>query len=178
MGFIQNAKEFFGMASPAEQPDYVEDYVEPDDYDDKYSDKYGDGYGYGDSYQDDYAAPQRAGSTPLPPLDRSRYGVPRQNDARTYPPARHSAQITTVSPKSYAEAELIGQRFRDGNPVVMDLSKLDSDLGQRLVDFASGLVFALNGSLERIAKKVFLLSPAETVVDDGERRRLERDYEA
>ena len=174
MGFIKNAKEFFGMASPAEQPDYVEDYVESDDYDDKY----GDGYGYGDSYQDDYAAPTRAGSTPLPPLDRSRYGGSRQADARPYTPERHSAQITTVSPKSYAEAELIGQRFRDGNPVVMDLSKLDSDLGQRLVDFASGLVFALNGSVERIAKKVFLLSPAETVIDDGERRRLERDYEA
>lgn len=177
MGFIQNAKEFFGMASPAEQPEYVEDYVESDDYDDKYDDKYSDSYGYGDSYQEDYAASARPGSTPLPPLDRSRYGGSRQADARPYPQARQSAQITTVSPKSYAEAELIGQRFREGNPVVMDLSKLDSDLGQRLVDFASGLVYALNGSVERIAKKVFLLSPAETVVDEGERRRLERDYE-
>ncbi len=58
----------------------------------------------------------------------------------------------------------------------MDLSKLDSDLGQRLVDFASGLVFALNGTVERIAKKVFLLSPAETTVDASERRRLEHNY--
>lgn len=177
MGFIQSAKEFFGMAAPAGEPDYVEDYVEEDEYHDKYSDKYGDDYGYGDEYREDYATPTRPGSTPLPPLDRNRYGTSRQPDDRQYARLRTATKITTVSPKSYAEAELIGKRFRDGNPVVMDLSKLDSSLGQRLLDFASGLVFALNGSVERIAKKVFLLSPAETVVDDSERRRLERDYE-
>lgn len=171
MGFIQNAKEFFGMASPTEQPDYAEDYVESEDF----SDKYNDSYGYGDSYQDDYDASAHPGSTPLPPLDRGRYGDRRSGEDR-YTSPRRSAQITTVSPKNYAEAELIGQRFREGNPVVMDLSKLDSDLGQRLVDFASGLVFALNGTVERIAKKVFLLSPAETTVDASERRRLEHNY--
>ncbi|HHY07678.1 MAG: cell division protein SepF [Lawsonella sp.] len=172
MKFVDNLKKYFGMAPPDEN-DYLDDYVEDPGYAEEYGDRYGDkysDYGYQEGEYDDYGNPP--GATPLPPLhSRDRYG----DESSRYAP-REAKQITTVSPKSYAEAELIGKRFREGNPVVVDLSRLDTALGQRLIDFSSGLVFAMDGSLERIARKVFLLSPAETVVNDEDRRRLENNY--
>ena len=82
------------------------------------------------------------------------------------------SKITTLRPKDYSEARTIGERFRDGTPVIMDLVTMDNADAKRLVDFAAGLAFALRGSFDKVATKVFLLSPADIDVSADERRRI------
>ena len=74
------------------------------------------------------------------------------------------SKITTLRPKDYNEARTIGERFRDGQPVIMDLVSMDNADAKRLVDFAAGLAFALRGSFDKVATKVFLLAPADVDV--------------
>ena len=166
MKFVDNLKKYFGMAPPDEN-DYLDDYVEDPGYAEEYGDRYGDkysDYGYQEGEYDDYGNPP--GATPLPPLhSRDRYG----DESSRYAP-REAKQITTVSPNSYAEAELIGKRFREGNPVVVDLSRLDTALGQRLIDFSSdwcSLVFA-----GAYCAEGFPAFTCGTVVNYEDRRRL------
>ncbi len=73
-------------------------------------------------------------------------------------------RITTIHPRTYNEAKNIGESFRDGTPVIMNLTDLDDADAKRLVDFAAGLVFGLHGAIERVTSKVFLLSPAHVEV--------------
>lgn len=80
--------------------------------------------------------------------------------------------ITTLRPRDYSEARTIGERFRDGNPVIMDLVEMSNADAKRLVDFAAGLAFALHGSFDKVATKVFLLSPADIEVSAEDRRKL------
>ncbi|WP_019928273.1 cell division protein SepF [Nocardia sp. BMG111209] len=82
------------------------------------------------------------------------------------------SKITTLRPRTYAEAAIIGERFRDGTPVIMDLVEMSNADARRLVDFAAGLAFALRGSFDKVATKVFLLSPADVDVSAEERRRI------
>jgi cell division inhibitor SepF len=69
-------------------------------------------------------------------------------------------QITTIHPRSYNDAKLIGESFRDGIPVIMNVTDMGESDAKRLVDFSAGLVFGLHGSIERVTNKVFLLSPS------------------
>ena len=71
------------------------------------------------------------------------------------------SRITTLHPRTYNEARTVGENFRDGTPVIMNLSEMDDSDAKRLVDFAAGLVFATRGTIERVTSKVFLLSPPE-----------------
>ena len=73
-------------------------------------------------------------------------------------------RISTIHPRTYNEAKNIGESFREGTPVIMNLTDLDDADAKRLVDFAAGLVFGLHGSIERVTSKVFLLSPAHVEV--------------
>ncbi|UPO77957.1 cell division protein SepF [Arthrobacter sp. Helios] len=77
-------------------------------------------------------------------------------------------QITTVHPRSYNDAKLIGESFRDGIPVIMNVTDMGEADAKRLVDFSAGLVFGLRGTIERVTNKVFLLSPSyvEVLGDD------------
>ena len=77
-------------------------------------------------------------------------------------------RITTIHPRTYNEAKNIGESFRDGTPVIMNLSDMDDADAKRLVDFAAGLVFGLHGQIERVTSKVFLLSPAHVEVSAEE----------
>ncbi len=77
------------------------------------------------------------------------------------------SRITTIHPRTYNEAKTIGENFRDGIPVIMNLTDMNDADAKRLVDFAAGLVFGLRGSIERVTSKVFLLSP-ETVEVNAE----------
>ncbi|MEU2349327.1 cell division protein SepF [Modestobacter sp. NPDC049651] len=86
--------------------------------------------------------------------------------------AREPYRITTVHPKSYNEARTIGERFRDGSPVIMNLSEMDHADAKRLVDFAIGLIFGLHGSIERVTAKVFLLSPQDVDVTAEDKARI------
>jgi cell division inhibitor SepF len=85
-------------------------------------------------------------------------------------PGQH--RITTLHPRTYNEARTIGEHFRDGTPVIMNLSEMDDSDAKRLVDFAAGLIFGLRGSIERITQKVFLLSPADVEITAEDKRRL------
>jgi len=73
-------------------------------------------------------------------------------------------RIATIHPRTYNEAKNIGESFREGTPVIMNLTDLDDADAKRLVDFGAGLVFGLHGSIERVTSKVFLLSPAHIEV--------------
>ena len=84
-------------------------------------------------------------------------------------------RIHTIHPRSYNDARSIGEEFRNGVPVVMNLSELDDGDAKRIVDFAAGLIFGLHGSIERITNKVFLLSPANVDVASQARAQLAED---
>ena len=81
-------------------------------------------------------------------------------------------RITTLHPRSYNEARTIGEHFRDGTPVIMNLSEMGDADAKRLVDFAAGLIFGLRGSMERVTQKVFLLSPANVDVTAEDKARI------
>jgi cell division inhibitor SepF len=82
------------------------------------------------------------------------------------------SRITTLQPRSYNEARTIGERYRDGVPVIMNLTELDDAAAKRLVDFAAGLAFALRGSIDKVTSRVFLLTPADVEVSADDARRL------
>ncbi|MBA2308647.1 MAG: cell division protein SepF [Pseudonocardiales bacterium] len=81
-------------------------------------------------------------------------------------------RITTLQPRSYDEARTVGERYREGSPVIMNLTDLDDAAAKRLVDFAAGLAFALRGSIEKVTSRVFLLSPPGVEVAPSDARRL------
>jgi cell division inhibitor SepF len=81
-------------------------------------------------------------------------------------------KIFTLHPRTYNEARTLGERFREGTPVIMNLSEMDDSDAKRLVDFAAGLVFAVHGTIERVTNKVFLLSPPNVVVAAEEKQRI------
>jgi len=81
-------------------------------------------------------------------------------------PALEQYRITTLHPRSYNDAKTIGLEYREGTPVIMNLTEMDDADAKRLVDFAAGLVFGKRGQIERITNKVFLLSPANVDVSD------------
>jgi cell division inhibitor SepF len=86
--------------------------------------------------------------------------------------ASAASRITTLHPRTYNDARAIGEQFRDGTPVIMNLSEMDDGDAKRIVDFAAGLTFGLHGTIERVTQKVFLLSPATVVVTAEERERI------
>ncbi len=82
------------------------------------------------------------------------------------------SRIITVHPRTYNEARTIGEHFRDGVPVIMNLSEMEDVDAKRLVDFAAGLIFGLRGTIERVTTKVFLLSPHNVTVAAEDRERI------
>ncbi|MFD1860012.1 DUF552 domain-containing protein [Aeromicrobium camelliae] len=82
------------------------------------------------------------------------------------------SRIETVTPHTYNDARTIGEHFRSGVPVIMNLSDISDDDAKRLVDFAAGLVFAVRGSLNRITAKVFLLSPESIMVSEEDKQAI------
>ena len=97
-----------------------------------------------------------------------RASLPEQRDRG----AAAMSRITTLQPRSYKEARTIGERYRDGQPVIMNLTELDAASAKRLVDFAAGLAFALRGSIDKVTNRVFLLTPADVEVSADDARRL------
>jgi cell division inhibitor SepF len=81
-------------------------------------------------------------------------------------------RIITVHPRTYNEARTIGEHFRDGVPVIMNLTEMEDVDAKRLVDFAAGLIFGLHGTIERVTSKVFLLSPQNVTVTAEDKERI------
>ena len=81
-------------------------------------------------------------------------------------------RITTLHPRTYNDAKTIGLEFREGTPVIMNLTEMEDADAKRIVDFAAGLVFGQRGTLERVTNKVFLLSPANVDVGAETKARI------
>jgi cell division inhibitor SepF len=89
---------------------------------------------------------------------------------------RPAYSIITLQPRSYSEARKVGEHYREGNPVIINLDDMEEGERKRLVDFASGLVFGLHGRIERISLKVFLLSPANVSVSNEEKSAAQASF--
>lgn len=113
----------------------------------------------------------REGSREVPNVpnlaDRRRPGQPAPSSV-----VAPMSRITTLHPRTYNEARVIGENFRDGVPVIMNLSEMPDGDAKRLVDFAAGLVFAVHGTIERVTNKVFLLSPPNVSVAAEDKQRI------
>src|SRR6478609_6558382 len=81
-------------------------------------------------------------------------------------------QVHLVVPKSFNDAQQIADKFKDSIPVILNLQTSETDLSKRLIDFASGLTYALDGGMQRIADKVFMLTPRNVEISAEERARL------
>ena len=97
-----------------------------------------------------------------------------ERSTRSHSLESHAAlyRIETVTPRTYNDARTVGEHYRSGVPVIMNLSEIDDDDAKRLVDFAAGLVFAVHGTINRVTSKVFLLSPENVEVTDEDRQRI------
>ena len=138
---------------------------------------------YDDEYDDAYAgqeAQQTPRRTPVPAAQPAAVADISQR-RRAHAPAAASAvaelsRITTLHPRTYNEARTVGENFRDGVPVIMNLSEMDDADAKRLVDFAAGLTFGLRGRIERVTAKVFLLSPHNVTVTAQDKARIENGF--
>ena len=191
MSALNKLKAYFGMI-PADSEDYdgYGDYEAADDYRRDYADS-----GYGAEYEEEVPARPRRRYRPdfeEEPVARPRatrepavhgaLAVDRQPEpvARLRPVAESAhvtsrdalSRITTLHPSSYVEARAIGEAYREGVPVIINLTAMENADAKRVVDFAAGLAFALRGSMDRVTNKVFLLSPPDVEVTAEERRRI------
>ncbi|HET9076376.1 MAG TPA: cell division protein SepF [Acidimicrobiales bacterium] len=102
--------------------------------------------------------------------------APRPTVVRPITPM-HGAKVHLVAPSRFADAQEIGDRFKNGQPVVVNLQANDRELSRRMIDFCSGVTYALSGSMDKVADQVFLLTPSNVEVSAEEKRRLqERNY--
>src|SRR5579871_1747968 len=136
--------------------------------------RYAENYEAYDEY-DDYDEPADAvePAAPAAPVRADYSGYPTDHRVDTVSPQQvELARITTLHPRTYNEARNIGEHFRDGTPVIMNLTEMVDSDAKRLVDFAAGLIFGLRGSIERVTNKVFLLSPANVEVTAEDKARI------
>jgi cell division inhibitor SepF len=96
----------------------------------------------------------------------------RRPELQPVPSQTNSVRVHLVVPRSFNDAQTIADRFKDYTPVILNLQGVDSELSKRLIDFASGLTYALEGGMQRIADKVFLLTPANVEVSAEQRAQL------
>jgi cell division inhibitor SepF len=132
--------------------------VEDDEYDE---------YSYEDGEAEE-AQPRRSARRG-PEIDGS---GGRDAVVRAMPSASGQARFHLVMPSSFNDAQEVGDKFREGYSVLMNLQSVDSELARRLIDFSSGLAYGLAGSMQPVAEKVFLLTPSGVQVSAEERRRF------
>ncbi|PXY82580.1 cell division protein SepF [Bifidobacterium asteroides] len=133
-GLMKNAMSFFGMS----------DVVDDDDDDLADDDEACEGFD-----TDHSVTPMAAQSTS------------NGQEAESTPFQSRINRITTIHPKSYEDAQMVGRALRDGVPVVLNLTGVSESVAYRIVDFSAGVVFGVRGSIERVTPRVFLLSPAQ-----------------
>lgn len=172
-GAMRKLGEYLGLVESAD------DRADRDDRDEDYYETY-------DSY-DAYEAPRNVrtarpesrgepersfGARGAATLDRPARVDAYRADRAEDDYADEGYRITTLQPRTYNEARTIGEHFRAGTPVIMNLTDMDDVDAKRLVDFAAGLIFGLRGSIERVTNKVFLLSPEHVVVTAEDKARI------
>ena len=150
-----------------------------DDFDGDYESDHVDVRGSG---REQYAAPaSEARPRPAPELAvRPTPTAVAERPVATLKPTGSTSgadmyRITTLHPRSYNDARRIGEEYRAGAPVIMNLTDMDDSDAKRIIDFGAGLVFAMHGTMEKITAKVFLLSPANVDVRDAPAVQQARD---
>jgi cell division inhibitor SepF len=129
-----------------------------------------DNYDEYDDY-DEHEGQLEAAETPPARPDYGGYMIEHPIDP--VPPRQvELARITTLHPRTYNEARTIGEHFREGTPVIMNLTEMVDSDARRLVDFAAGLIFGLRGSIDKVTNKVFLLSPTNVEVTAEDKARI------
>lgn len=146
-GALRKTMLYLGLADDRGE-ETEEQYEEYDDYDE-----------VGSDVTPEYEAQ-------VTPINRS---VSRRETPVAPAPPAELRRITTVHPRSYNDARVIGEAFRAGTPVIINLSDMDDADAKRLVDFSAGLIFGLRGAIERVTNKVFLLSPEHVEVSGQDR---------
>jgi len=139
-----------------------------------------DDHRFDDQNHDDYSDDYDEYGAELVQDDRQDAHVPDGPAGSRAPDRRAASQvqttdltrITTLHPRTYNEARTIGEHFREGTPVIMNLTEMVDSDAKRLVDFSAGLIFGLRGSIERVTNKVFLLSPANVEVAAEDKARI------
>jgi cell division inhibitor SepF len=144
-----------------------------------------DDHRYEDHYQDEYGAEeyeeygaefidQGDPRNVIPHVDGGLEPAGRLPDQHepVVPVHADLARITTLHPRTYNEARTIGEHFREGTPVIINLTEMVDSDARRLVDFSAGLIFGLRGSIDRVTNKVFLLSPANVEVAAEDKARI------
>jgi cell division inhibitor SepF len=157
---------YFGLAEDEAYEEDVEPYAEPEgDLQDSYSQRPNVRRlssrrrrdEIDDIFADDAESERR--TTALRPVSGPRNG-------------RGDVRVHFVAPKNFNDVQDVADKFKDAIPVILNLQSTDTDLAKRLIDFSSGLTYALDGGMQRIADKVFLLTPRNVEVSAEERARL------
>ncbi|MDI3331779.1 MAG: cell division protein SepF [Micrococcus sp.] len=133
------------------------DLTDPADRDDRAED-------WDEDVRPERPQPSRVVAAPVAEREYRAPVTPIKRAAQSREDATAVRQITTVHPRSYNDAKVIGESFRGGIPVIMNVTDMGEADAKRLVDFSAGLVFGLHGSIERVTNKVFLLTPANVQV--------------
>jgi cell division inhibitor SepF len=146
--------------------------------------RYDEGYDSYEEYEEEYSEPaepaEPEADRPVPRA-RSEFVVDPAPPTAAPRPSTHVpgpthatdlARITTLHPRTYNEARTIGEHFREGTPVIMNLTEMVDSDAKRLVDFAAGLIFGLHGSIDRVTNRVFLLCPANVEVTAEDKARI------
>ncbi|HET7572296.1 MAG TPA: cell division protein SepF [Gaiellaceae bacterium] len=132
------------------------------------------------SYDDDWTDPEPGTvqrTSILRPAPQQRSAEPRRRSNLEALPGPGTARLHLVLPRSFNDAQQVADRFKEGVPVILNLQATDQELSKRLIDFASGLTYALDGSMQRVADKVFLLTPRNVELSAEDRARmLERGF--
>jgi cell division inhibitor SepF len=110
----------------------------------------------------------QAQAAPVPPRTSSVRPVPVDTEI----PGTPQARVHVVAPARFGDAKEIADRLKDNRPVIVNLQVADRDLQRRMIDFCSGVTYALSGEMEKVADQVFLLAPTNVKVSDEERQRL------
>ena len=128
---------------------------------------------YDEGARDQRSRPEEsARPAPVANISERRRPAPPQTAHQPLGTVAELSRITTLHPRTYNEARTIGENFREGVPVIMNLSEMDDSDAKRLVDFAAGLVFGVRGTIERVTAKVFLLSPPNVTVAAEDKQRI------
>ncbi|MBW3092486.1 cell division protein SepF [Bifidobacterium sp. 82T10] len=141
-GFMKNAMSYLGMTDVADDEDQYDDEPDTDS----------------SSFDSDHSVTPMGSapaSTPAP------VSTPSTSTRESNPFQSRVSRITTIHPKTYDDAQLVGRALRDGVPVVLNLTGVAEPIAYRIVDFSAGVVFGVRGSIERVTPRVFLLSPAQ-----------------
>jgi cell division inhibitor SepF len=143
-------------------------------YDDQYQDEYGaeEYEEYGAEFIDQGDSRDLVSRTDGGGLDRAGRLLEHEEPPVVQMQTTDLARITTLHPRTYNEARTIGEHFREGTPVIINLTEMVDSDARRLVDFSAGLIFGLRGSIDRVTNKVFLLSPANVEVAAEDKARI------